>query len=204
MHPNEREIIIEHALKKENLEVALDIISSAQEIRSRIIKPFLKELQVFICKKLDMSQLDMSQWDWKTELDYTSHGNISLRFGVSNKNEPVSILLKSSGKVIYIGVFSSSNIWSHESINRLRSKLDRFGSSEDQWNQSEWLWIWYQSLESPNCWDYKDWTNKGTLIKMKHTDRKRVVKDIGNRLLEIIKMAKPVIEKWVKQNPSAQ
>ena len=41
MPTNERDIIIEHVLdldNKENLEVALDIISRTQDIRSRIIK----------------------------------------------------------------------------------------------------------------------------------------------------------------------
>ena len=201
MPTNEREteIIMEHVFKNdennENLKVALDIISRTHEIRERIIKPFLKELQVFICKKLDMSQLDMSQWDWKTELNYTSYGNISLSFGVSNQNKPVSILLQSYGKVIYIGVFSSPNpnIWS--SMNHLSCKLNKkLGKVES----SEW-WIWYQHLRSPK--DYTDWTKKDTLIKM-HT--KEAVKDVGNRFHEIIKVAKPEIEEWVQQNSPSQ
>ena len=185
MQMNEGEIIIEHVLEnEENLEVALDIISMAQEIRERIIKTFLKNLEGFICKKLDMSQ-----WDLKKELGYTSHRNISLSFGVSNQNGPISILLQSYGKYLYIGVFSSPNIWS--SMNHLSSKLKK---KLEKGESSKW-WIWYQPLKSPS-WNYKEWTNKDTLIKM-HTDPdpERVVENIGNRLLEIIEVAKPEIEK---------
>ena len=64
------------------------------------------------------------------------------------------------------------------------------------------LWIWYQYLKSAN-WNYADWTNKDTLIKM-HTETDRVVEDIGNRLIEIIEVAKPEIEKWVQRNSSSQ
>ena len=100
----ETEIIMEHVKNNENLEVALDIISRTQKIRERIIKTFLKNLEGFICKRLDMSQ-----WDLKKELGYTSQGNISLSFGVSNQDEPISILLQSYGKVIFIGVFTDNS-----------------------------------------------------------------------------------------------
>ncbi len=198
MQTDEKEkIIMEHVLgkkKKENLEMALDIISMTQKIRKDIIKSFLEKLKGFICKKLDMSQLDMSQWDWKTELDYTSHGNISLSFGVSNQDEPISILLQSYGKVIYIGVFTDN------SMNCLKNRLDnKFGPGK---SEAPW-WFWYQPLKSSNREDYADWTHKDTLIKM-HTNPDCVVKDIGNRLCEIIEVAKPVIEEWVDQNPSDQ
>ena len=192
MQTDEKEkIIMEHVLgekKKENLEMALDIISMTQKIRKDIIKSFLEKLKGFICKRLDMSQ-----WNWKTELDYTSHGNISLSFGVSNQDEPISILLQSYGKVIYIGVFTDN------SMNRLKNRLDnKFGPGK---SEAPW-WFWYQSLKSSNREDYADWTHKDTLIKM-HTETDRVVKDIGNHLLEIIRVAEPEIEKWVQQNPLA-
>ena len=97
MPTNERDIIIEHVLdldNKENLEVALDIISMTQEIRSRIIKTFLGELKVFICEELD--KLDMSQWKWETELCADPYGKNSHSFGVSSKFGvlQVGILLK--------------------------------------------------------------------------------------------------------------
>ena len=193
---NER-IIIEHALKnKKNLEMTLDIISAENELSERIIKPVLEKLKDFICKGFICKKLDMSQWDLKKKLGYTSRGNISLSFGVSNQNGPISILLQSYGKYLYIGVFSSPNIWS--SMNHLSCKLNKkLGKGES----SEW-WIWYQPLECSKR-NYTEWRNKDTLIKM-HTDPDCVVEDIGNHLLRIIEVAKPEIEEWVKQNPSAQ
>lgn len=195
---NKGEIIIEHALKnKKNLEMTLDIIFAGYELRQRIVKTFLKELKGFICKKLDMSQ-----WGWKTELcDKPYGGNkyrifgVASKFGVLDKSVFISLSGNPTGNNIYIGVFTNNELF-YKSMNRLKSRLDNeFGpvKSEASW------WFWYQSLESPNCWDYTDWTNKDTLIKM-HTERCRVVKDVGNHLLRIINVAKPEIEKWVQKN----
>ena len=205
MQMNEREIIIDHVLKnKENLGMALDIISMTQEIRERIIQSFLGKLKKVICE-----ELDMSQWDLETELCDEPYGKNSYSFGVSSKfgvlQEPVGILLKGSAtlKSLYIGVFSSpTNELFNESMNHLRSRLDEECGSGRSWEDKTEIWIWYQYLKSPN-WNYTDWSNKDTLIKM-HTEIDRVVKDIGNHLLRIIKVAKPVIEEWVNQNPSAQ
>ena len=160
------------------------------------------ELKVFICEELD--KLDMSQWKWETELCADPYGKNSHSFGVSSKFG-VGILLKGSAtlKSLYIGVFSSrTNELSNESMNHLKSRLDEECGSGRSWEDETEIWIWYQSLKLPNR-DYTDWTNKDTLIEM-HTYPKRVAKAIGNHLLEIIEVAKPEIEKWVKQNPSAQ
>ena len=127
MPTDEKEkIIIEHVLdldNKENLEMALDIISMTQKIRKEIIKSFLKKLEGFIC-----GELDMSQWVLETELYDEPYGKNSHSFGVSSKfgvlQEPVGILLKGSAtlKSLYIGVFSSpTNELSNESMNHLRS-----------------------------------------------------------------------------------
>ena len=198
---NKGEIIIEHALEnKKNLEMTLDIIFAGYELRQRIVKTFLEELKGFIYKKLNMSQ-----WDWETELCDNPYGGnryrifgVYSKFGVLNESVFISLSGNPTGNNLYIGVFTNDTLF-YKSMNHLKSRLDNEfgpGKSEASW------WFWYQSLESPNCWDYTDWTNKDILIKM-HTDRKRVVKDIGNRLLRIIEVAKPEIKKWVQQNPSA-
>ena len=196
MQMNEREIIIDHVLEnKENLGMALDIISMTQEIRERIIQSFLGKLKKVICE-----EPDMSQWDLETELCDEPYGKNSHSFGVLQ--EPVGILLKGSAtlKSLYIGVFSSpTNELSNESMNHLRSRLDEECGSGRSWKDETEIWIWYQPLKSSN-WDYADWTNKDTLIKM-HTETDRVVEDIGNNLLRIIEVAKPVIEEWGQQNP---
>ena len=139
MPTNEREteIIMEHVFKNdennENLKVALDIISRTQEIRSRIIKPFLEELESFIC-----GELDMSPWYWETKLNKPLEGN--LRFGVSSKfgvlQEPVGILLKGyRADDFYIGVCSSpTNISFNNSMNPLKKQLtQKFGGSISRW-----------------------------------------------------------------------
>ena len=193
----ETEIIMDHVFKNnennENLKVALDIISRTQEIRSRIIKPFLEKLKSFICE-----ELDMSQWGWETELYCKPYGgNNYRRFGVLQESVSISLSANPMGNDLYIGVFSSNQLCNNL-IDRLKRKLDavfRQGNSDD-WG------VWYQPLSFSNR-DYTDWTNKHTLIKM-HTDPDRVVEDIGNHLLRIIEVAKPEIEEWVKQNPPAQ
>ncbi len=193
----ETEIIMEHVLKnEENLGVALDIIN--QKIRERIIKTFLGKLKGFICKKLDMSQ-----WDWETGLCAKPYEANFLSFGVSRKfdvlNEPVNIVLQNQAKDLsnhIIGVGGSSGF--NTSMKHLSSKLDEKlekGKANSQW-------IWFQPLKSSN-WDYSNWNDKDTLIKM-HFDSEHAVKDIGNHLLRIIEVAKPEIEKWVKKNSSAQ
>ncbi len=204
MQTNEREVIIEHVLdldNKENLKMALDIIDQTQGIRERIITTFLEKLQDFICEGLDMSQ-----WKWEKELyDKPYGGNKHRSFGVSSKfgvlQGPVGISLlgNPTGNNLYIGVFSSpTNELFNESMSHLKCMLDRVFRPEQSW-KSEW-WIWYQYLKSPD-WDYADWTNKDTLIKM-HTDPCSAVENIGNRLLEIIEVAKPEIDKWIQQNPT--
>ncbi|MDE2724381.1 MAG: hypothetical protein OXI59_13490 [Gemmatimonadota bacterium] len=200
-------IIIEHVLgkkKKENLEVALDIIDLTQDIREEIIKPFLEKLQGFICE-----ELNMSQWKWETELYDQPYGGKKHRsFGVSSKfgvlPGPVGISLSGNptGNNLYIGVFSSpTNELFNESMSHLGKMLDGVFKPESSW-KSNW-WIWQQYLKSPPDWDYADWTNKDTLIKM-HTDRKRVAKDIGKHLLRIIEEVKSVIDKWGQQNSPTQ
>ncbi len=206
MQTDEKEkIIMEHVLdldNEENLEMALDIISTP--IREQIIKTFLKELKDFI-NKFICKKLDMWQWDWKTELcDKPYGGNKYRSFGVSSKfgvlQEPISISLSGNitGNELYIVVCSPST---NESFNEsLRQRLNDELRPGTYWDN--WKGIWSQSLQSPNCWNYQDWTHKYTLIKM-HTDPCRVVEDIGNYLLRIINVAKFEIEEWVKQNSSA-
>lgn len=215
MPTNEREIIMKHVFKKdennENLKVALDIIDLTEKIRAQIIQSFLGKLKKVICEKLDMSQLDMSQWVWKTELCDEPYGKNSHSFGVSSKSgvlqKPVGILIKGSAtlKSLYIGVFSSpTNEMFNESMNHLKSHLDEECGPGTYWKGKKEIWIWYQSLKKPSDdWDYKNWTNKDTLIEM-HTETDRVVKNIGNHLFRIIEVAIPEIDEWVKQDPPAQ
>ena len=186
--------------KIENLEMALDIISTP--IREQIIKIFLNKLKGFICKNHDMLQ-----WDWgKKDLydkpyggrEYRSFG-VSSKFGVLPKPVRISLLGNTTGNELYIVVFSPST---DKSFNKsLRKEMNEELRPEKYWGEC-WKGIWSQSLQSPNCWDYKDWTHKDTLIKM-HTETDRVVEDIGNHLLRVIKVAEHEIEKWVQQNPSA-
>ena len=207
MQTNEGKIIIDHVLEnEENLEMALDIIDLTEKIRGRIIQSFLGKLKKVICERLD-EKFDMSQWDLKTELCDEPYGKNSHSFGVSSKSgvlkRPVGILLKGSAtlKSLYIGVFSSpTNELFNESMNHLKSQLDEKCGEGKEWEGKKEIWIWYQSLKKPSDnWDYTNWTNKDTLIKM-HFDSEHAVKDIGNHLLQIIEVAKPEIEKWVQKN----
>lgn len=208
MQMDEREnIIIKYVLEeKKNLKMALDIIDLTEKIRGQIIQSFLGKLKKVICEKLD-EKFDMSQWDLETELCDEPYGKNSHSFGVSSKSgvlqKPVGILLKGSAtlKSLYIGVFSSpTNELFNESMNHLKSQLNEKCEPGKYWKGEKEIWIWYQSLKKPSDnWDYENWTHKDTLIKM-HTDPDCVVKHIGNRLIEIIKVAQPVIDEWVKEN----
>ena len=180
MPTNERDIIMEHVLdldNKENLEMALDIISRSQEIRERIIKTFLEKLKGFICKKLDMSQ-----WAWETGLCDKPYGKYR-GFGVYSKfsvlQEPVYIQIQNQEgdlRNFFIGICSDpeSNASFNASMKHLSSKLnEELEIGKDQ-RDNNW-WIWYQSLKSP-VWDYRDytdWSNKNTLIQDAHRDRLR-------------------------------
>ena len=200
---NER-IITEHALKnEENLEMTLDIISMSQEIHERIIKTFLEKLKDFICKGFICKKLDMSQWVFNKEL-YNNQGKRYRKFGVSRKALEINVILEDRSTYysdLIIGVHSEYV----ESQEHLRKQLNRkLNKTLEKGNGSNSWWIWYQSLKKPSDdWDYIDWNNKDTLVKM-HSNPDCVVKHIGNRLLEIIKVAKPVIEEWVEKNSSAQ
>ncbi len=198
---NKGEIIIEHALKnKKNLEMTLDIIFAGYELRQRIVKTFLTELKGFICKKLDMSQ-----WDWETGLcDKPFEGNNYHSFGVYIKFEEEPVVISLSGNPtgnnleIYIAVHTDNKRF-HDSMDCLRSMLNEAFPGTRK-SDKRWFW-WSPSLKKYS--NYADWYNKDTLIKM-HIETDAVVQDIGKHLLEIIRVAKPEIEKWVKKNSSAQ
>ncbi len=195
MPMSEREIIIEHALEnEENLAMVLDIISVGYEPHQQIIETFLKKLEVFIDKKLDISQ---SQWKFNRELYDNPPGSRYRKFGVSEKTKKINVILEDRSTYysdLIIGVHSeyveSQEHLLRKHLNRKLNKTLGKGNGPNHW------WIWYQSLKSSN-WDYTDWNNKDTLIKM-HTETDAVVQDIGKHLLRIIEVARPVIEEWVK------
>ena len=140
----------------------------------------------------------MSQWEWETELyDKPFEGNNYHSFGIKFGQEPIVISLSGNptgnNLYIYIAVLTTNQCF-HKSMNHLWSRLGSGDKPDNKW------WFWSQFLKSS---DYADWYNKDTLIKM-HTDPCCVVEDIGNRLLEIIKVAKPEIEKWVQQKSPSQ
>ena len=62
---NERDIILKHALEKENLETALDIGFAFDDLRKKIIVGFLNKLEEFILDRLP----DASEWKSSTDVD---------------------------------------------------------------------------------------------------------------------------------------
>ena len=185
MEISERDIMLNHILENEkNLEIAQDIMSMAQQIRDLIINNFWDELNVFI-----KARLDRSQWDFQELWDVTSKSlplkkvSIGLAGTIGRVNEQfIGIHVKDES------LEPSSPTW-----NLLKSKLEE--KLKEGYDRKNEHWIW----KTPD-WEYKDWTDKDTLIKM-HTKTDRVVTDIGKYLLKIIEVAEPVIDEWAKENP---
>ena len=177
---NKGEIIIEHALKnEENLEMTLDIIFAGYELRGRIIDDFLEKLQVFIKK-----ELDMSRWDFQEYWDVTSKSLPKVKIGICRNPH--------RDNKQFIGIHVGSLKPLSPKWYRLKSKLEaKLKEGYDRKNQH---WIW-----KTRDWEYKDWTDKDTLIKM-HTETNCVVKEIGEYFLKICGEAELVIDKWVKEN----
>ena len=215
-------IIIEHALENEkNLAMVLDIIFAGPELRQRIIKPFLKQLQCFIEKELDMSQWDF-EWGDKFKDDpsiifkdpYRNEDSIIFRVSKETWREKggpqysVGIRSRHEGKAVEIGAFF--NVDNRNVDNRsLRDELDEKLEINREPNNLPDGWIKRLYSSDPNGWNYKNdpdswnyanWRDTDTLVKMS-TETDRVVNVVGEHLIDILKGAEPVIDEWVKENP---
>ena len=184
---NKGEIIIDHALENEkNLEMTMDIIFAGYELRLRIVKTFLKKLEAFIC-------LNKPKWIFEERDDPFRQGPRTI-FVFSKKawqgQYGIGLRSRYGTGLVAIGVHKAGE--NTPSIEDLKSELDEkfeIGTSD-----SDWVWL---PKDDSSSWDYKEWKTD-VHIKMYN---KKAVEDIGNYLLEIVKVAEPVIDKWLEENP---
>ena len=187
--------IIEHALENEkNLAMTLDIIFSGPELSQRIAMKFLKELEGFVRKELEESR----QWDdFKLgDNPYKSHRPII--FSVSKKKwgEQYRVGIQSgySGRGVEIGAVFSDN------HSLLRDELDEKLEIKREPNSLPGGWIKRLYSSDPDNWNYENWCDTDTLVKMS-TETGCVVKNVGEHLIKILKGSEPVIDKWIEENP---
>ena len=184
---NKGEIIIDHALENEkNLEMTMDIIFAGYELRLRIVKTFLKRLEAFI-------RLNKPKWIFE-EIDDPFRQGPRTIFIFSKKawqgQYGIGLRSRYGTGLVAIGVHKAGE--NTPSIEDLKSELDEkfeIGTSD-----SDWVWLPEDYLSN---WEYKEWKTD-VHIKMYN---KKAVEDIGNYLLEIVKVAEPVIDKWIEENP---
>lgn len=190
MEISERDIMLNHILENEkNLEIALDIISADSDLRQRITNNFREKLQVFLKNKKELTE---SQFKWQFEWE----GDFQEVLGVRSKAEDLpEVRIWITGPKtdrLFIGIYVESLEPLSKKWYLLKSKLeDKLEQGGDRKNQH---WIW-----KTRDWEYTDWTDKDTLIKM-HIETDCVVEEIGEYFLEIVIKAESVIDEWVKEN----
>ena len=195
---SEKDIIIEYARKNiDNLEMVLDIISTEDKIEEaaskieeneqnqKVMRDIIRSAGHELRERITNNFLDEFQvfiqgaleerWDVQGQrnLDMTSESLPKVRICLT---------------VDFIGI--NVDPFDKPTQNLLKSKLDK----EVKKGSEHCYWFW-----KDENWKYK-YLDKDTLIKM-HTETDRVVKEIGDRFLEIVRVAKPVIDKWIEENP---
>ena len=202
---NEREIIRTHALEKGNLEIALDInFAFNGDLHGQIIAGFLNKLKEFVLDKLRQSP-DRSKWDVNNEtlLDSPLPNYADFSFGKMSweKQYGVGLQLQQPPKdnedktrKVIIGVWKpEDDLWPGELEERLRNKLNRRLGREGKKPTKNWLWYYYLD-DDP----YGNWNGKDALIKL--YNGQKAVKDLGQKLVEIIEEAAPIIDEHVQES----
>ena len=189
MEISERDIMLNHILENEkNLEIARDIISADSALHERIVKTFLKKLEDFIKEKLDMPQ-----WSFE-EKDDPFQQKLRTIFLLSKKawQERYGIGLRGRYGAVFVAIGVHKAGETTPSIEDLKSELDEkfeIGTSDPSW-----VWLPEDYLSN---WEYKNWKDPDNLIKMHNGE---AVKDVGDRFFEIVRVAEPVIDKWIEEN----
>ena len=189
---NEREIILEHALEKENLETALDIGFAFDDLRKKIIVGFLNKLEEFILDRL----ADASEWKIDRSLvdspltTYSSFG-----FEKSAWNDKYGVAFQPQAKdarKVIIGVWRQYNTSTKEGAPIVQEgRLKRTLDDKIHPGRDSKYWEWYHDLKDP----YQDWNTTEALIKLHNSEGGN---EIGQELLNIIEVAAPIIDEHVQ------
>ena len=188
---NERDIILKHALEKENLETALDINSAFNgDLDEEIIKGFLNKLEKFVLDELRQGPDASEKW---------CVNNDDLRKALLKKDKRFSFGKESWGDhhgVILAPANDNARdfamgVWKNNDPNPIFNEEDRLretltanfaniGEEPSKW-KDEW-WVWHCCLKAP----YQHWNTKEALFKL-HNDAE-AVRDLGSALVKIIRV----------------
>ena len=187
---NERDIILKHALEKENLETALDIGFAFDDLRKKIIVGFLNKLEKFVLDELRQGPDASEKW---------CVNNDDLRKALLKKDKRFSFGKESWGDhhgVILAPANDNARdfamgVWKNNDPNPIFNEEDRLretltanfaniGEEPSKW-KNEW-WVWHCCLKAP----YQHWNTKEALFKL-HNDAE-AVQDLGSALVKIIRV----------------
>ena len=152
----EQQEIINHALSsKENLEVALAVCGSYDELKKKIIKDFSAYLE-HLLKDLGF-ETDFSDWNNRTLGSYTGFSCYK-----SNWHEGVKIRVEAQNGGYYNYIFGLKD---NGRLNNSQTRSNVFNKCNNALNcngSKSPPWIWYKNL--PN--EYKDFDNAKTFFAL--------------------------------------
>ena len=204
----ERDIILKHALSNpENLETTLDIGLALSDLREKIIKGFLDQLEESVLGQLNQRS-DKSEWEIVID---AYHHNLResplkryLRFGFGKESwgnqygvalEP----LKDNACEVIVGVWRRYDEKTKKGAQRfqpkdhLRKELNH--KIRNGRTNGDPYWEWHHPLDDP----YRNWNTKEALIKLHNGE---AVEYIGKKFVEIINKAAPIIDAHVRGSSS--
>ena len=195
----ENKMILEHALASEdNLKTALEINSAFNgDLDRRIFVGFLDKLEEFVLDKLRQQLPDASEWEVivvdlrRSPFDKST----DFSFGKRSWGTQYRVALepkKDNACDVILGVWREENTPRFQPENLLKQALDRTIGEGN--NNNDKGWEWFQHLKDP----YRNWGTKDGLIRLKfHEDE--AIKHIGEKLVDIIKVAAPIIDEHVQK-----
>lgn len=201
----ERNLIFNHALENEkNLEIVFKINSAFDdklELHRRIIVQFLDKLEKFVLNEL--GDPDMLEWDVNKDkplldspLDQYNHFSFRKKswgtlYGVGLQPH------EANACEVIIGVWRQYNETTRRGARRFtpRDRLTRelnakIRNGDPNGNPH---WEWCHPLDAP----YRNWNTKEALIKLYNGE---AAQQIGQKLVDIIKVAAPIIDKHVQKS----
>lgn len=184
---NKGEMILDHALEsKENLETALDIGFTFDDLRKRLIVDFLDKLKIYVLDEL--GDHDESQWHVNDDTFYRFplKNDSYYSFGKKSWGASYGVGLQLHKNTALIGAWRPEGAPNIESLKQTLDKKIKSGG-QDKWYE------WYYYLEDP----YRNWGAADGLIRLKFPNGK-AVKHIGQELAQVIKVAAPIIDRHVK------
>ena len=204
---DEREIILEHALKnQENLETTLDIGFAFSELRRRIIVGFLEKLGTFVLDELRQHSDDGSEWeividDYHRDLRSSPlEKHLRFGFGKTSWRRRYGVALephKDNACEVIIGVWREYNKKTKRGARRfqpqdhlrkeLNHKIRNVGTNDNPY------WEWHHALDVP----YRNWNTKETLIKLYNGE---AVEKRGQEFVRILKVAERIIDEHVQKS----